>query len=193
MSISTNSDGELLDAIRKSDSAAFAELFKRYWKRVHAMTYSRVRSEEVTKEIVQDLFISLWDKRESLVIKNLPAYLYTAVKNRVLNYIESQVVRQKHWDYYKQFIPERENVTENDVELNELMEALEDGIDQLPEKSRTIFKLNRLEGHSVSEIANSLNLSEKAIQYHLTKSMKTIRLHMKDHLITVAILLSAFF
>lgn len=183
----------MLDAIRKSDSAAFAELFKRYWKRVHAMTYSRVRSEEVTKEIVQDLFISLWDKRESLVIKNLPAYLYTAVKNRVLNYIESQVVRQKHWDYYKQFIPERENVTENDVELNELMEALEDGIDQLPEKSRTIFKLNRLEGHSVSEIANSLNLSEKAIQYHLTKSMKTIRLHMKDHLITVAILLSAFF
>src|SRR5688572_22163923 len=153
------------------------------------MTYAFVRSEKPTQEIVQDIFISLWDKRSTLSINHLPAYLYVTVKNKTLNHIAAQITREKYWNYYKQFIPVQENVTANAVEFNELMEALEDGIEHLPEKSKKVFRLNHLEGHSISEIANLLNLSEKAIRYHLTQSVKKLRLHLKDHILVACLYL----
>jgi RNA polymerase sigma-70 factor (family 1) len=189
LSVSTLTDCELLDAVRQNDKKAFAELFNRYWKKVYAMTYAMVRSEKPTQEIVQDIFISLWDKRLTLSINHLPSYLYVTVKNKTLNHIESQITREKYWNYYKQFIPLQEDVTANAVEFNELMEALEDGIEHLPEKSKKVFRLNHLEGHSISEIANLLNLSEKAIRYHLTQSVKKLRLHLKDYILVTCLYL----
>jgi DNA-directed RNA polymerase specialized sigma24 family protein len=94
------SDSELLEAIRQGNEAAFSELFKRYWKKLHNLAYDRLRSDQATKEIVQELFVSLWTKRESLSITHLQSYLYAAVKNRVLNHLESQMIWRKHWDYY---------------------------------------------------------------------------------------------
>jgi RNA polymerase sigma-70 factor (family 1) len=183
LSVFTLTDCELLDAIRQNDEKAFAELFKRYWKKVYVMAYKRVRSEEVGQEIVQDLFITLWDKRASLSINHFPSYLQSAVKNKVLNYVQSQKTRRKHWEYYRLFIPASDLVTENDVNLNELIDAFENGIEHLPEKSKRVFKLNLLEGRSITEIADSLNLSEKAIQYHLTQSIKKLRVHLKNFIL----------
>lgn len=187
--LSSYTDHELLEAIRNDDEKAFRELFRRYWRKVRDMAYARVRSKDVTEEIVQDLFVSLWNKRASLSVNNLPAYLFTSVKHRVLNYVESQLVRKKHWEYYKKFIPLQENSTQQVVEFSELMEAIEDGIGHLPEKSKKVFRLNRLEGRSIPEIADILNLSEKAIQYHLTKSLKKLRLHLKDYILTIYLFL----
>ena len=155
------------------------------------MAYARVRSKEATEEIVQELFTCLWDKRATLSITNLPAYLYTAVKYKALNFIESRLVYEKYWNYYKAYVPRQHDATEAAVGFNELSEAIEEGLEHLPEKSKNVFRLNRLEGHSVSEIADLLNLSEKAVQYHLTRSLKKLRLHLKDHLITIILLLSA--
>jgi RNA polymerase sigma-70 factor (family 1) len=185
LSVFTLSDGELLNAIRRNDEKAFAELFKRYWKKVYVMAHKRVRSEELAQEIVQDLFITLWDKRASLSINHFSPYLQSAVKNKVLNYVQSQKIRRKHWDYYRLFIPAYDVVTENDVNLNELMDAVENGIEHLPEKSKRVFKLNLLEGRSITEIADALNLSEKAIQYHLTQSLKKLRVHLKNFILII--------
>lgn len=182
-----HSDHELLEAIRFDDEKAFAELFKRYWRKVHAMAYARVRSEEVTEEIVQELFISLWDKRATHAIEHLPSYLFQAVKFKALNYLESRIVREKYWNYYQKFVPQKANVTDHAVQYQDLMAAIEKGLTELPEKSRKVFKLHRLEGRSVPEIANFLNLSEKAIQYHLTQSLKRLRVHLKNYILTVAI------
>jgi RNA polymerase sigma-70 factor (ECF subfamily) len=179
---STYTDNELLQAIRKDDQKAFSELVSRYWKQMHMVAYARIRSLDATEEIVQSLFISIWDKRNTLDIQHLPSYLHAAVKNRVLNYVKSQLTERKHWDYYSQFISHYDDVTEHDVEVNELMEVIETGMNQLPEKSKKIFKLHQFEGQSIAEIASSLNLSEKAIQYHIRQSSKQLRLHLKDYI-----------
>jgi len=186
-------DDELLEAIRHDDEAAFAELFRRYWRKVHDMAFPRVRSEEVTAEIVQDLFISLWDKRASHAIRHLPSYFYTAVKNRALNYMEAQMVRKSYRDYCLKFFPGWDNITEKTVEYDDLMGALETGMQQLPEKSRTVFRLNKLEGRSIPEIADTLKLSEKAIGYHLTQSLKKLRFHLKDYVTTLALMVLVLF
>jgi RNA polymerase sigma-70 factor (ECF subfamily) len=177
----------LLAAIRHNDERAFSELFRRYGKEVYKMALSRVRSREAAEEIVQNLFIALWDKRATLSITNISGYLFTSVKNRSLNVIESLIVHKKHWDYYKNYIPREDNVTEKEVEFSELLEAIEKGISDLPEKPKQVFRLSRLEGRSVQEIAGILNLSTKAVQYHLTRSLKELRLHLKHYILFVSI------
>lgn len=189
----TYSEPELLEAIRRDDENAFEEVFNRYWSKVYGMAYSRVRSREASEEIVQSLFICLWDKRASLAINNLSFYLTTAVRNRAYDFIESQLVRKKYWDYYKRFIPQQAQTTEQDVVFNELVKAIEEKLELLPEKSKRVFMLNRMEGRSIQEIATILNLSEKAIQYHLTKSTKELRVHLKDYMVSVVICLQLFF
>jgi RNA polymerase sigma-70 factor (family 1) len=175
-----HSDEQLLSAIRHDDAQAFAEFVRRYWKKAYHMTYAKVRSQPVTEEIVQDLFTTLWDKRPTLSINNVDAFIFTCIRNKAINYIESQLVRRKYWDYYKAFIPQQEESTRRAVEFAELMRAVESCVETLPEKSRSVFRLSRLEGVSNREIAERLNLSEKAIEYHLTKSLKVMRLALKD-------------
>lgn len=174
-----------MEAIRNDDRVAFGELFARYGKVVYKMAYSRLRSHVAAEEIVQNLFISFWDKRRNHSISNISSYFYIAVKHKVLNIIESRIVQKKYWDYYKAFIPSEENATEKYVEFNELLTTIEEGMKNLPEKSKEVFKMNRLEGHSIAEIAESLNLSEKAIQYHLTRSLKELRLQLKDYIVSI--------
>lgn len=181
-----HTDQELLEAIRHDDERAFNELFRRYWKKVHSMAYSRVRSREVTEEITQELFTSLWDKRNSHTILNLPSYLYQAVKFKALNYIESKIVEEKYWNYYRTFVDQRENATDLMVGYHELMSAIENGLTHLSDKSKRVFTLHRMEGWSIPEIASLLNLSEKAIQYHLTQSLKKLRVHLRNYILMPA-------
>jgi len=179
-----------MDAIRNDDRLAFSELFARYGRVVYKMAYSRLRTHAAAEEIVQSLFISFWDNRHKHSITNISSYFYIAVKHKVLNIIESRLVQKKYWDYYKTFIPSEENATEKYVEFNDLLTTIEAGMKNLPEKSKEVFKLNRLEGHSIAEIAKSLNLSEKAIQYHLTRSLKELRLQLKDYIVSVVLSIS---
>jgi RNA polymerase sigma-70 factor (ECF subfamily) len=184
-----DSDQQILDAIRQGDEKAFSELFSRYWDTAHRIAYSKVRSLETTQEIVQELFITLWDKRETLVIQNIPAFITTCIKNKAIKIIESQIVKRKYWEYYKTYIPQNESVTESEVDFNELKEAIEAGMERLPAKSKKVFQLNRFHGRSIPEIADMLNLSEKAIEYHLTRSLKHLRLHLRDFLMLIVLIL----
>lgn len=180
-----HSDEDLVELLRTGDVEAFSELFSRHWERVFTIIYKRISEREVAEELTQEIFLKLWDKRVDLVIKNCSAYLYTCAKHSCINYIESQIARKKHWKYYQQFVPTEVNSTNELVELGDLRLALDKGLMTFPEKAKIIFRMSKLEGFSIKEIAVRLNLSEKAIQYHLTRSIKELRLRLKDFLISL--------
>ncbi|MBT1704618.1 RNA polymerase sigma factor [Chryseosolibacter indicus] len=182
------SDEELIRIVRNDSKDAFAELFNRHWENVYNMIYSRIKDVAVTEEMTQEIFMKLWDKRSDLSIDNFSAYLYSCVKYKCINYIESKITQKKHWEHYKTFLPRHDESTSKAIAFNELNEALEKGLATIPKQSKLIFKLNKLEGWSVKEIAEKMNLSEKAIQYHLTKSAKELRLYLKDF-VSILILL----
>ncbi len=188
------SDQQLIEALRQGDEQALTTIFNLYWKRLYFMALRRTGTHEAAEEIVQELFTELWDKRTHLfngdrATLKLAPYLLTAVKNKILNLVRSRLQRKNYWEYYQKFLPEQENTTENQVEYNQLVNMIEKGIEQLPEKSKKVFRLNRLEGRSIEEIATQLNLSEKSIEYHLTKSLKVIRLYLKDYIVSFGFLL----
>jgi RNA polymerase sigma-70 factor (family 1) len=186
------SDARLLEILNESASEkAFDELFRRYWHMAYQAAYIKLKSKEQAEEIVQDIFMGVWNKRGNLSILNFCHYLRSAIKYRVVDQIRSKVVQEKYWNYYKAFVPLTDEATDNTVAFDELMDVIDKKMETLPEKSRTVFYLNRLEGRSIHEIAALLKLSEKAIEYHLTRSLKVLKLHLRDFILTVFIFLNS--
>jgi RNA polymerase sigma-70 factor (ECF subfamily) len=179
----SNREELLLKNLRKGSEEAFEQIFKAYWHPLYTIARSKVQSHEEAEEIIQSIFSTIWEKKETLLITNLSHYLQACVRNRVINHIRLKVTQEKYWEYYKNFIPQQKEITEDLVAFDNLSEAVEEAVSRLPEKSRQVFRLSRLEGRSKKEIAKLLQLSEKAIEYHLTKSIKELRVHLKDFIL----------
>ncbi len=190
MPTSVDFNENLLERLSNGDRIAFADIYKKYWYSVFRIAYRRLRDKEVAKELTQDLFAKIWEKRGKLKIDKLENYLMISMKNSVINYIENQVVANRYSRYYKAFLSIPNESTENSINFSDLSEAIDKGLTNLPEKSRMVFKLNKLNHWPVEKVALHLNLSEKTVGYHLTKSVKFMRTFLKEF--TLVIFLSFF-
>lgn len=178
-------DAALLEALALDNRGAFAEVYERYWYRVFALAYRKLKSRETAEELVQDLFATLWHKRAQQTITQLDHYLLVAINHRVLGYIRAHRVRTHYADYCRTLLVEATHETEEALAATDLSAAFQRGVALLPEKSREVFRLSRLEHKSVEEIATRLDVTPKAVEYHLTKSLKLLRTYLREFLVTV--------
>lgn len=182
-------DADLVAAVALDDWKAFGELYERYWYRVFALAYRKLKSRETAEELVQELFATLWHKRAQQTIAQVEDYLLVAINHRVLSYIRAHRVRAHYADYCRNLAHEATHETEETLAVADLSAAFLRGVELLPEKSREVFRLSRLEHHSVEEIAARLDVTPKAVEYHLTKSLKRLRLYLRDFIVMLAPLL----
>lgn len=180
-------DAELLDRISKDDQSAFKELYKRYWKRCYLQVLRRSGDATLAEDLTQGIFISLWEKRKFLVIDNISSYLFAAVRFRFITYLKTQLHEAAYTAHVLSSQYDVQNPVEASLRIKELNEAIDKGVAMMPEKTKVIYKLSRTEHYSVKEIASKLNLSEKAVEYHITQSLKTLRLALKDFLALVLV------
>lgn len=189
MIIRSGKDKTLADRFLRGDERAFIEVYNRYWYRLFLSSYRRVKNKAVAEELVQDLFLKLWEKRGTLSIDQLEHYLFSCIRNATIDFLNKQIVCNKYVTYYKHFVSLEGNTTEEMVELTDLREALEKGLHELSEKSEKVFRLHRMDHWPVEKIARHLNLSEKTVHYHLTQSQKFIRAYLQQFTLMVLILL----
>ncbi|WP_374166616.1 RNA polymerase sigma-70 factor [Arcticibacter sp. MXS-1] len=174
------SDEELLELFRNGDEAAFEELYNRYWAELYASAFKRLRIKEAAEEIVQDLFTSLWTKRDSLVIHtSLQNYLYSSIRYLVFAYFRKQDNRKTYEDFVLGGPISGDTSTEDRIYLNDLERNLDQGLRRLPQKCRSVFELSRKQYKTNKEIASFLGISEKTVENHLTKALRTLRLHLR--------------
>jgi RNA polymerase sigma-70 factor (ECF subfamily) len=191
MNFNMLTDEILLRLLKASDEKAFRVLYERYWKRLFTTACYKLKSKEAAEEIVQNIFVSLWEKRAVLQIDNLEDYLYTAVKYKVINYVDALLVRQS---FQKQIPGEAvDKSTEATILINDIQHAVHQALNRLPPKTRAIFTLSRFEKYTVNEIARRMNLSEKAVEYHITQSLKMMRITLKDFIVFNCISISLSF
>ncbi len=184
-------DAQLLVRISMDDQTAFEELYRRYWRRCYTQVMQRSGDSTLAEDITQSVFVSLWEKRKTAAIKNIAAYLFSAVRFRFITYLKSKVHAETYTFHLLREDHDPQNPVEAIVRMKELNEAIDKGVALMPPKTKVVYTLSRTEHYSVKEIANKLNLSEKAVEYHITQSLKTMRLALKDFL-PVALLLHDF-
>ena len=151
------------------------------------IAYKKLQSKEVAEELTQAIFVSLWERKLELEIKELENYLATAVKYKIINYIDAVVLRDRIFGNIKSTF--RENIapdSESILAVKEIRDSIEKALLELPAKTQTIFRLSRFENFSIREIAEKMNMNEKAVEYHITKSLKTMRIHLKDFIVTAS-------
>lgn len=169
------SEEELLNILREGRHEAFEELYNRYWRSLLNHAIAILHSQSEGEEIVQEIFVDLWNKRETLRIRSLPHYLHTSVRNRCISFIRSKVVEKKYQDYYKNLLYKRQQALVNFNTFADVKNAFEEELQKLPEKTQMIFRMSNFDGLSVDAIAEQLHCSKKTVEYHLTKSKASLR------------------
>jgi RNA polymerase sigma-70 factor (ECF subfamily) len=182
-----STDEGLLKRLHQGDVEAFEEIFSRFWEPLYHVASARLDFGEEAEEIVQDVFTNLWKDHGVLQIKDLRSYLYSSVKNGVISKIRTRLVHQKYQHHYLRLFPGYSRTTEETIEFEELSHAIEDALQQLPEKSQQIFRLNRLLGRSIAEISETLRMPRRTIEHHLTISIRELRLRLKDYMFVLAV------
>ena len=177
-------DADLLAALPRNHEGAFAEIYRRYGLLLLEQASRKTGAREAAEEIVQDVFTALWKRRErASSIQKLPEYLSTAVKFRVINLIRTRYTHDGYTAYCRIVASDVDYRTENDLAVNDLAGALNVGLKHLPTHTRQIFQLSRFEHQTVSEIAGRLKLTPKAVEYHITRALKLLRISLKDFLV----------
>ncbi|HTI90802.1 MAG TPA: RNA polymerase sigma-70 factor [Puia sp.] len=172
----------------------FEQVFKSHFKGLHSYACTIMRDPMPAEEIVQNIFLKLWEKKEEITIKeNISVYLYRAVHNESLNYLRHRKVRSAYQSYamrqHKQ--TEQEKPAEK-VVMKELEKKLEGALQELPEQCRTIFQMSRFEDLKYREIADRLGLSVKTIENQMGKALKLLRLKLVDFLPTILLFITFF-
>ena len=181
MKYQTLNDEQLVDFLKSDNEAAFEEIYNRYWYKLFGVAYHEIGTREEAEELVHDLFESLWLKRQTSIIRHLCSYLVVSMKHLSTNYIKSQITHRKFQEYLIFNQIQQSYSTEEIVNFTDLSKAVEEAMKMLPEKSSEIFKLSRFENQSVKDIAAKMNLSEKAVEYHLTKTLKVLKEQLKAY------------
>ena len=168
-------DAELFHLVKQEDSNAFTTLYTRHWAFLMDIAYKRFQSREKAEDIIQEIFISLYQKRHQVEFTvSLQAYLAQALKYKVLNEIRSMNIRNQ----YKKnlfFSPICKNDFAQDLEAKDLKSRVDQTIKSLPEKCKKVFYLSRWEKKSNRDISNSLSISVSTVEKHIGKALKLIR------------------
>ncbi len=172
----TYTDQQLLHQICKDDREAFTELYNRYWDKTYAIAYHRLNDEHEAEEVVQEVFLSIWQRRATLQLTHSVAtYLSVAVKYKVINHLAKQHRRQLQHDELTITSPIITDSTADWLHEKELRVLLEKTISRLPEKCRIVFLLSRDEHKTYAEIAAELNISPKTVEAHMSKALGVLR------------------
>ena len=164
--------------VKNGDYLAYNQLFIRYYGRLCGFVIEFTKSETSAEDVVQELFIKLWTDRKRIIVREkVAAYLFRASRNAALNYLRSEKNRQKAMDGlgFEETYPD-----DNPIEFEEFLDQLKACVDELPERSKEVFVLSRLEGFKHKEIAEKLDISVKTIKNQIWKSLQYLRTCLLD-------------
>lgn len=183
------SDNDLIALLREGNAAAYTEVYDRYFQLMFVFAFRKLGDEELAKDFVQELFVSLWVKRERLLVEgNLAQYLYISLRSQLFNYFAHQKVQSKYIDFLGVYADGfAAGGSDFAIREKQLSDYIEGQIQKLPAKMRAVFELSRKDGLSNKEIADSLNTSESNVSHQISNALKILKskLHLLIGLLLV--------
>lgn len=182
--MNTNDHSDLLSLLKSGESKSFDIIYDRFADHLFDFICSRIRNKAVSEEILQEIFISLWRKRETLEItRTLEAYLFGSAKHKILTYIRSERVHRKYAEDFVLFAAQHyDNSNEEMMDVKDLQHCIDLKISQLPEKCRLAFRLSRVDHQPIQQIAERMNISKRTVENYLSQALKHLRTSMSEYL-----------
>lgn len=154
---------------------AYARVFNDHWKKLYTSAYLRLRDEELAKDMVQDLFVNVWQRRHTIQItESMEAYLCRSLQYQLIAHFRKENIRSKAFAYLLEKMAEVEERISDRLTEQDLEKTVSAELKQMPDTMREIFNL-RIRDYTVAEIAKSLNLAEKTVRNNISKGLSRIR------------------
>jgi RNA polymerase sigma-70 factor (ECF subfamily) len=171
-----SNEHELLTQIREGNRCAFSKIYDIYFTPLYCHAYNRLRDKDDAKDVVQELFTVLWLKRDTLEPNtNLSNYLYTSVRNRILNLIAHKQVESRYRLLLPTLVSVEACITDHRLRERQLAEIIEKETQALPPKMRRVFEMSRKDNMTYKEIGDQLEISEQSVRSHVKNALKILR------------------
>lgn len=172
------------------NNISFSEIYTSYYKRSFLFVKSYVRDDMVAEDIVSEALINLWEISKRETVEHPLSLLLVMLKNGALNHLKHLDVKQAASELISSKVAHDLNYRistlqacdPNEIFSFEISRIVQETLASLPEQTRRVFEMSRYECRSVKEIAEELSISPKSIEYHITKSLKYLRIALKDYL-----------
>ncbi len=173
----------LISGLRSKNKIVFDFVFNYYYSGLCAYARRWVTDPDVAEDLVQDFFVRLWMNRSNPEItSSLKSYLFTSVKNRSINYLKHNKVKEQYGRHVLETKADHQESEGWEFTEPELTELIERGMEKLPPRCREIFILSRFEGKDNGKIAEMLGLSKRTVELQISNALKTLRTELKDYL-----------
>jgi len=177
-------DQELISLLCQGNEDAFSSLYERHWADLYKFAFFILRDKDACRDLIQDVFVWIWEHRQGLVIASPKSYLKAAVKYKVANYIRSGNIRESFFEEAARFNSSGSMPgSEEFAELKELNNIIQNVVTNLPLKCQEIFRLSREANLTNREIAEQLGISVKTVENQITIALHRLRTHVEPHLI----------
>lgn len=177
-----HTDEALLPLLQEGDREAYTEIYNRYQVPLYIFAYNRLKDREEAKDIIHELFLKLWTDRTALQITGrLSVYLYTAVRNRIINSITHQQIANRYIDSFLSYVEQVDHQSADHLARhNDLQAFIEKEIASLQPRMREVFELSRHTSLSRREIAGKLGISEETVKSHMHNALKVLKARLGD-------------
>ena len=174
-------DEKLIAKFRDGDMNAFQKIYNSFCEPLYRFAYSYLKDSFEAEEIVQDVFLKVWEKRAEVDLqKSFKSYLYRITVNKIFNELKHRVVKQKYEQHALKFDQLTGETPESAIEFQELNAKLEQLLSKLPEQQRNIFIMSRWRGVPNAEIAEKLNISVRTVENQIYRAAKFVKLHLNN-------------
>ena len=177
----THTDDQLLKQLHQSDEMAFAEIYNRYWKPLYTSAHNILQIRDAAQDAVQEVFISLWKRREAVQVEVLQSYLHQAVRFQVFKAIRAEKTDQNFFN--RLALISKDILFEDPVLFKELETRYKQLIQSLPPDEQEIFLMHRDGGLTYKQIAEQKNISVKTVEKKMSHALKEIRYGMDDAMV----------
>jgi RNA polymerase sigma-70 factor (family 1) len=172
----------LLSNVAKGDEAAFRTLFEHHWDNIYGVAFAFTKSPVIAEEMVQDIFLKIWLKREHLPqLKKFSDYLFIIARNHIISLLRKKTSEQPFTDHLLNYFQQAGHSPEDLLVCRETEWLVQKAIEQLPPQQHTIYCLSREKGLNQEEIASQLNISLHTVKSHMNKALQFIRHYLHTH------------
>ncbi|HKI90254.1 MAG TPA: RNA polymerase sigma-70 factor [Draconibacterium sp.] len=186
-------DKRLVSRLRNDDVEAFDAIFQKYSDKLFRFSFSLLKNEEDSKEIVQEVFFRIWNKRHEIdSSKSFKSYLFTISYNLIIDQLRLKLKEQQYRKFLQSYFNANSDEIENKVDFESLIKKLEIVVEELPNKRKQIYKLSREKGYSHKEIAEELGLSVKTIENQINLSLKHLKLRLGRDVLPLLLFFAVF-